>query len=95
MSDFVTYVSFAEPGKCLGVLILNGDLDVIEAAKTAYALGLNPGGQVMAITAHHDDKDIPPGMFEIMLANTNRLIPAEEARNLFDARSIREFCKEN
>lgn len=44
-----TYCSFAEPGKFLGGLFLPGEMNVDQAAQTAWAMKLNPGGEVAAM----------------------------------------------
>jgi hypothetical protein len=87
----VTYCSYAVPGKCLGILILEGELDVIEAAKEAHRLKLSPGGSLLAVSCKETDGDLPPGAFEAMWANRNRLIPDVEARVLFDGASVEEW----
>ena len=93
MEDVITYVSFADKTKCFGILLIKGKLTAVDASKSAHLLGLNPGGQAMAMTIRPSDKDIPPGMFDVMMANTGRLISPEEARVLFDARPIKELRK--
>jgi hypothetical protein len=93
----LTYVSFASTGdnqRCLGVVILEGEVDVITASVQTYAQGINPGGEVLAVSCRDTDKDVPDDIFEAMWANRNRLIPSEEARVLFDARSLRELDAE-
>lgn len=84
----VTYVSFAVPGKCLGVLILEGELHPQKAVLEAHRLKLNPGGQVMAVSCKETDEDVPKEIFEAMWGNRDRLIPDTEARVLFDAASL-------
>lgn len=93
MSDIrsVTYCSYAVPERCLGILILEGNLDVIEAAKEAHRLKLSPGGQLLAVSCKETDEDLPPGAFEAMWANRNRLIPEAEARVLFDGASVDDW----
>ena len=90
----VTYCSFAEPGKCLGVVVLTGELDVVTSAQLAWKLGINPGGQMMAASCKETDPDVPTEIFEAMWVNRDRLIPGDEARELFEAKSIREFEEE-
>lgn len=87
----VTYVSFAIPGKCLGILILEGEFDVIEAALEARRLKLSPGGGVLAMSCKETDEDVPREDFDVMWANRNRLIPEMEARVLFDAASYQDW----
>lgn len=91
----VTYCSFAEPGVCLGVVVLTGDLSVVAAAQLAWELGINPGGQMMAAPCKENDPDVPRDIFEAMWANRNRVISPDEARRLFEAKSIREFEEES
>jgi hypothetical protein len=87
----VTYCSFADPGKCLGIVILEGNIGVIEAARKAHRLNINPGGEVVAVFCKESDNDIPKEIFEAMWNNQNRLIPVDEAKVLFDAVSRREY----
>jgi hypothetical protein len=86
----VTYCSFSIIGKSLGVVILEGELDPVQAAIKSRELGLNPGGQLLAMPCKETDPDIPEGGFNIMWDNRNRLIPEIEARILFDGASIEE-----
>lgn len=83
----LTYCSFAtdEEG-CRGVLILEGHLDPIEASLTASAMRMNPGGEMVAIKVPEDLEEI-----EVYAANRNRLMTGAEARELFQAKSIREW----
>lgn len=90
----LTYCSFALQSRCLGVVILKGRHDVATAAKKCLRLGINPGGELVAVACSSNDPDIPSKIFEAMAANTHRLIPAEEARVLFEAKSLRELAEE-
>lgn len=90
----LTYCSFAQDTRCLGVLILEGHLDTVTAARTAWALRLNPGGQLLAVPCSETDADVPPKIFEAMWENRGRLMQAHEARELFEAKSIRELQAE-
>jgi hypothetical protein len=90
----VTYCSFATDECCPGVCILDGILDPVAAAITAHTLGINLGGQLVAMPCYESDSDIPPDIFEIMWINRNRLISAEEAKGLFEAKSVHEFDTE-
>ena len=90
--DAVTYCSYAtDEDGCLGVCILEGDLNPVQAALKAKELGISPGGQLLAVACNRKDPEMPPEEFAIMEANINRLIPPEEARTLFEAKSIKEF----
>lgn len=90
----LTYCSFATREKCLGVLLIEGDLNEVQAAYIAHAYKRNPGGELITMIITETDGDLPNGMFDIMWANKDRLIPPEEARTLFDAKSIAELDKE-
>lgn len=91
----LTYCSFATHDKCLGVLILEGYLDSLQAAQLAAAKGLNPGGQVLASPCSETDTDVPPNVFEAMWNNRNKLLSGDQARQLFDALSIKELDELN
>lgn len=91
----LTYISFAIPGHSLGVVILHGEYNVIDAAREAHRLGINPGGEVVAVSCTDTDEDVPKHLFKIMAENANRLIHPGEARELFDAVSIEEFEEAN
>jgi len=91
----VTYCSFAtDEAGCLGVCILEGSLDPVAASKMAWGLKINPGGQLMAISCQETDEDVPLSIFEAMWANRGRLISGAEARDLFEAKSVRELDEE-
>lgn len=88
----ITYCSYAVPGKCLGVIILEGELDPVAADMQVHRLGLSPGnGQLMAVSFKEIDTDIPEGAFEVMWSNKNRIISDIEARILFEGASIEEL----
>lgn len=87
----ITYVSFAIPRKCLGVLILEGELSKVEAATEAQNRNLNPGGDILAVSCKETDPDVSKEEFEIMWLNRNRLIPDTEACILFEGASIRDW----
>jgi hypothetical protein len=87
----LTYCSFADDTRCLGIVILEGALDPLQAAKRAGELGVNPGGELLAVSCNDEEPDVPMHLFDLMAANTHRLIPVEEARVLFKARSIRAW----
>jgi len=72
------------------VIVFQGKLDVIEAAKKAHRLGINPGGEVVAIPVE-EGHNVPTDIFEAMWNNVDRLIPVEEARVLFQAMSRKEY----
>lgn len=87
----LTYCSFADDDGCKGVVILEGALDPVQAAIRAHALGVNPGGELLAIPCNDEEPDVPAHLFEAMAANAHRLIPVDEARVLFEALSIGEY----
>lgn len=87
----LTYCSFADEDRCLGITILEGDFDSIRAAIRANRLGLDPGGKVTAVSCCESDPNIPSWVFETLFANRDRLLSAEELGDLFAARSSREF----
>jgi hypothetical protein len=89
-----TYCSFVQAGKCVGACILEGAFDAIQASKVSWRLGINPGGELMVITFRETDPDIPPDLLEAMLANVGRFVPVEEARELFQAKTMRELREE-
>jgi hypothetical protein len=91
----LTYCSFAVKDKCLGVLILEGSLDPVQAAKVAWTKKLNPGGEVLAMPCTEEDPDIPSKIFEAMWENRDKLLTGDEARKLFEAKSIKEFDEES
>ena len=81
----LTYCSFATDDRCLGVLILNGALSPVEAAAASWLLGLNPGGELLALPV---PRDVSEADYAILIANRHRLITKEEARALFGARRL-------
>lgn len=91
----LTYCSFADDTHCLGVVILEGALDPLQAARRAGELGVNPGGELLSVSCTDEEPDVPAEIFEAMAANTNRLIPVDEARLLFRTRSLREHNEAN
>ncbi len=84
----LTYCSFADPDRCLGVLILDGELDPMMASMTAHLLGLNPGGELLAVTV---PADAPDRFYQAALENRCRLLSPWEARELLEGKSIREW----
>jgi len=87
----LTYCSFADDDGCKGVVILEGALDPVQAAIRAHALGVNPGGELLAVPCNDEEPDVPADVFAAMAANVHRLIPAAEARVLFKTRSLGEW----
>jgi hypothetical protein len=85
----ITYCSFAGSEGCRGIIVCHGDVGVIEAAKRAHRLGINPGGEIMCLCCR--EGKTPKEIFEAMWNNVDRLIPVEEAKVLFDAVSKREY----
>jgi hypothetical protein len=78
----------------VGACILEGGYDAIQASMVAWQLGINPGGELMVITFRETDRDIPPDLLEVMLANVGRFVPVGEARELFQAKTMRELREE-
>ena len=91
----LTYCSFADDTRCLGVVILEGAFDPLQAARRAGELGVNPGGELLAVSCNDEEPDVPADIFEAMAANVHRLIPVDEARLLFRTRSLREHNEAN
>jgi hypothetical protein len=95
----VTYCSFVDKvegsNECVGICILEGHLDAVQAAKKAWALGVNPGGEMLAMACHETDSDVPPHVFEAMWEQRHRLLHYSEARELFEARTIREWQRQD
>ena len=88
----ITYCSFATKTECLGVVVLDGNFNAVQACFRTRERGLNPGkGELMVVSCKETDEDVPSEIFEAMWNNRNRLIPAEEARLLFDAASLKEM----
>jgi hypothetical protein len=89
MTDRVplTYCSFVKE-TCVGVVILDGALEPAAACKQAWRLGLNPGGEVMVVIL---PPDIEQRDFDRCFENRNRLLSPSDARELLDARPIREW----
>ena len=86
----LTYCSFADD-KCLGVLILRGNLDPIQASLIAHAAGINPGGELLAIPVLPEHTDVPESAYQAMLENAGRLLRPDEARELLEAKPISEW----
>src|SRR6476619_1283525 len=88
----LVYVSFADEERCRGIVIVESwTNNVVLLGLTLRALGLNPGGEMMAVRV--PEGRIAPEELAVYRANMNRLITADEARVLFErfgARSIRE-----
>lgn len=95
----VTYCSFVDKvqgaDRCVGVCILEGELDAVQAAKKAWALRINPGGEMLAISCRETDPDVPANIFEAMWEQRYRLLDYSEARELFEAKTIGEFKAED
>ena len=87
----LTYCSFASATTCLGVLILDGHLSGAAAAMKAHALKANPGGEllVVAVPDHIEERD-----YLRMFENRGRLLSLSEARELLEAKPIREWEEE-
>ncbi len=89
----LVYCSFASETDCLGVCVLETDSDnPMLVSMLAHMLGINPGGELLCVA-------LPEGLpgRDAYASNVGRLIPKEEARELFGAKSIREhdadFCR--
>ena len=88
----VTYCSFAVKDGCLGVCILDGELNAVQAAVATHSLGINPGdGELFVVSCKETDEDVPQEIFQAMWDNRNRLITPDDARALFDAQSLKEL----
>lgn len=76
-----TYCSFAEPGKFLGGLFLPGEMNAEQAAKTAWFMNLNPGGEIaaMIVEPKHDREE------EMLKLYVGRLLTRDEVEE-FDGR---------
>ncbi len=89
MPAYITYCSFALPERSLGVVILPGRHDEIEAALKCHALKINPGGElIVAVTS---EEEIGAEQFNVLWRHRLRLIAPDEARRLFGAKSIKEW----
>lgn len=90
MIEEVTYLSFADDQGSRGVVVLSGGIEVVAAIHEARRLGINPGGEVMCLIFRRND-NLPDGAFEKLLDNSGRLIPPEEAKILFDGKTLAEI----
>lgn len=84
----LTYCSFATDEGCRGVLILDGALDPVEACKQAWRMDLNPGGDVMVMVT---DDQVSQRDYERLFENRNRLLAPHEARELLNAKPVKEW----
>lgn len=64
----------------LGVVVLDGHLNAKEAAVRASQLGINPGGEILAL---HLPACAPQALYQVHLENRNRLMLIDEAGPLF------------
>lgn len=87
----LTYCSFVKT-TCVGIVILDGALEPADACKPAWLLGLNPGGEAMCIVL---PDDLAQRDYARCFENRNRLLSPSEARELLDAKPIREWEAEN
>lgn len=78
----LTYVSYALPDRCVGVVVIEGLHDVTEAVVIINKNGWRPreGGQVYAV---HVPDDIREAEYRPLYENRNRLISGTEAEKLF------------
>lgn len=93
----LTYCSFVDSDRPLGnglfqctVVILEGHLEPLDAANLVLEQRLLTGG-----TGEFFASPIPEELEAIHAPHTNRAIPAEEARVLFAAKSVREWQEED
>lgn len=78
----LTYVSYALPERCAGVVVIEGLHDALEAARIINKNGWRPseGGQIYAV---HVPDDIRESEYRPLYENRNRLISGAEAEKLF------------
>lgn len=94
MTRQVTYCSFAAD-RFLGAVVLEGVHCPVQASVICHAAGINPGGQLMAVSCAETDVDVPAEIFEAMWASRGRLLTEDEARTLFEAKSMGELKAED
>lgn len=70
-----TFCSFASEEGFLGAVLLRGWLTPIQAACTAYALNLHPGGEMVAL---HSPEEVTDEMDEWHEQNVGRLLTVED-----------------
>ena len=92
----VTYCSFADDSKCLGLLVLPGHHGPMSARSCATVLGLNPGGQLVALPIDTSGEDVPRSVAQSLerAAQAPCLLSPEEAVALFEACSINQAIDE-
>ena len=73
-------------------MILRGDLDILSARQRVTELGLDPGGSMVCVSSA--DAVVDEHIMTAMRENTNRLITPDDARRLFEAKSVREILIE-
>lgn len=86
MTDDTTrihWLSFSHNGVCQGIVLVEAP-SLEEALVRAQLLGIDPGGSCTGWTVGEDENDE-------YAHHLDRLIPVEEVRELFDAKSIKEW----
>lgn len=92
MTRTLTYCSFATESQCIGICILFGKFDAVEASLRARDLGIHPGpSELLTMVVEEGDPDVPPDLFEVMWVYGDKCMSPDAARILFDASSIREL----
>lgn len=85
-----TYCSFANDRGFLGLVILRGLHDSGEAATACSQLGLHPGGEMMVLPVP-EAAPLQPEEWQRLEDNCHRLLSEEEARKLFNGKSLGEL----
>lgn len=83
------WVSYAQQGKCNGVVIVEGETE-FHALMNIGLRQLRPdaGGSVMSVPIDKEDLPLYPEEFR------NKLLTAEQAQDIFEARSIGDLEQE-
>jgi hypothetical protein len=77
----MTFCSFCDDERNLGIVVLDGTLNAKQAADRATELGINPGGEVLTLPV---PSYMPEALYLVHFENRNRVIPIEEAAPMFD-----------
>jgi hypothetical protein len=86
MTDGTTrihWLSFSHDGECIGIILVEAP-SLEEALVRAQTLGIDPGGMCTGWTVGEDENDE-------YAQHLDRLISVEDARELFDAKSTKEW----